>query len=160
MAAEAGTVALAPGEGETLVNPVGGHVTFKARGRETNGALTVLETVVTPGDGPPLHVHVKDDEAVYVLEGEIDFRVGDELYHNRAGSFVFIPRGVPHTFQNVGSEDGRMLLMFTPSGIERLFELAAASGATSADDEGWASAARAAATELVGQPLRRARTDS
>ena len=160
MAAEAGTVALAPGEGETLVNPVGGHVIFKARGHQTGGRLTVLETVITAGDGPPLHVHVKDDEAVYVLEGEIDFRVGDELYHNRAGSFVFIPRGVPHTFQNVGTDDARMLLMFAPSGIERLFELAAASGAKSADDEAWSAAAREAETEMVGPPLRRSRNVS
>jgi quercetin dioxygenase-like cupin family protein len=160
MAGEARKIALAPGGGETLVNPVGGQVIFKARGNETGGTLTVLETVVTPGDGPPLHVHVKDDEAVYVLEGEIDFRVGADVYLNRPGSFVFIPRGTPHTFQNVGSDDGRMLLMFTPSGIERLFELAAASGATSADDEGWASAAREAETEMVGPPLRRSRVDS
>jgi quercetin dioxygenase-like cupin family protein len=160
MAGESRTVALAPGDGETLVNPVGGHVTFKARGHETGGTLTVLETVVTPGDGPPLHVHVKDDEAVYVLEGEIDFRVGDDIYDNRPGSFVFVPRGTPHTFQNVGSDDARMLLIFTPSGIERLFELAAASGATSADDEGWASAAREAQTEMVGPPLRRSGGDS
>jgi quercetin dioxygenase-like cupin family protein len=148
-------VALDPGKGETLVNPVGGHVIFKARGHETGGTLTVLETVVTPGDGPPLHVHVKADEAVYLLEGEIDFRVGDDVYENRPGSFVFIPRGTPHTFQNVGSNDARMLLMFAPSGIERLFELAAASGATSADDEGWASAAHEAETQMVGPPLRR-----
>ena len=147
-------VALEPGKGETLVNPVGGHVVFKARGSETGGTMTVLETVVTPGDGPPLHVHVQADEAVYVLEGEIDFRVGDDVYENRPGSFVFIPRGTPHTFQNVGSGAARMLLMFTPSSIERLFELAAASGVTSADDEGWASAAREAGTEMVGPPLR------
>jgi quercetin dioxygenase-like cupin family protein len=154
VAQDAHKVALDPGEGVTLVNPVGGHVTFKARSGETGGKLTVLETVVTPGDGPPLHIHAKADEAVYVLEGEIDFRVGDDVYRNRAGSFLFIPRGSPHTFQNVGREAGRMLLMFTPSGIERLFELAAASGATSADDEGWSSAARAADTEMVGPPLR------
>jgi quercetin dioxygenase-like cupin family protein len=159
MAGEGQTVALAPGEGETLVNPVGGHVIFKARGRDTGGRLTVLETVVTPGDGPPLHVHVKDDEAVYVLEGEIDFRVGGEIYPNRPGSFVFIPRGAPHAFQNVGNGDARMLLMFAPSGIERLFELAAASGAKSADDEAWSAAAREAETEMVGPPLRRSRAE-
>jgi quercetin dioxygenase-like cupin family protein len=157
MTGEGRAVALAPGEGATLVNPVGGHVIFKARGPETGGTMTVLETVVTPGDGPPLHVHVKDDEAVYVLEGEIDFRVGDELYENRVGSFVFIPRGTPHTFQNVGSDDARMLLIFTPSGIERLFERAAAAGATSADDDAWAGAAQEAQTEMVGPPLRRSR---
>jgi quercetin dioxygenase-like cupin family protein len=160
MTAEAGTVVLAPGEGETLANPVGGHVIFKARGEQTGGRLTVLETVVTPGDGPPLHVHTKDDEAVYVLEGDIDFRVEDELYSTRAGSFVFIPRGAPHTFQNVGTDDARMLLTFAPAGIERLFEHAAASGATSAESEGWAGAAREAETEMVGPPLRRSRNES
>ena len=155
MGTEGRAVALEPGEGATLVNPVGGHVVFKARGSETGGTMTVLETVVTPGDGPPLHVHVRADEAVYVLEGEVDFRVGDDVSHNRPGSFVFIPRGIPHAFENVGGEEARMLLVFTPSGIERLFELAAASGATSAHDDAWADAAREAETQMVGPPLRR-----
>jgi quercetin dioxygenase-like cupin family protein len=160
MADEQRAVALEPGEGAILVNPVGGHVVFKVRGAETGGTMTVLETVVTPGDGPPLHVHETDDEAIYVLEGEIDFRVVDEIYGNRSGSFVFVPRGTPHTFQNVGSDDARMLLIFTPAGIERLFERAAAAGVTSAEEDAWASAAREAHTEMVGPPLRRSRTDS
>jgi quercetin dioxygenase-like cupin family protein len=160
MAGERRAVALAPGEGSTLVNPVGGHVTFKARGAETGGTMTVLETVVSPGDGPPLHVHKADDEAIYILEGEIDFRVGDEVHENRPGSFVFVPRGTPHTFQNVGSDDARMLLIFTPAGIERLFEGAAAAGVTSAEEEAWASAAREAQTEMVGPTLRRSRAGS
>jgi quercetin dioxygenase-like cupin family protein len=160
MTGEGRALALAPGEGSTLVNPVGGHVIFKARGAETGGTMTVLETVVTPGDGPPLHVHRTDDEAIYILEGEIDFRVDDDVCENRPGSFVFVPRGTPHTFQNVGSDDARMLLIFTPAGIERLFESAAAAGVTSAEQEAWASAAREAQTEMVGPPLRRSKTNS
>jgi quercetin dioxygenase-like cupin family protein len=160
MAVEVAAAVLAPGAGETLLNPVGGHVIFKARGHETGGRLTAFETVITPGDGPPLHVHATDDEVAYVLEGVIDFLLGEDLHRCRPGSFVFIPPGTPHTFQNVGTDDARMLMIFTPSGIERLFEGAAESGATSAESEAWAGAAREARTEMVGPPLRRSRIES
>jgi quercetin dioxygenase-like cupin family protein len=111
-----------PGEGGTVDNPLGADVVFKARGEQTDGTLTAFETVVGPGDGPPLHTHANEGESVYVLEGEMRFKLRDEIQAAPAGSFVFIPRGAPHTWQNVGDGPARILIHFTPSGMERFFD--------------------------------------
>jgi quercetin dioxygenase-like cupin family protein len=111
-----------PGEGGTVDNPLGGDVVFKARGEQTEGTLTAFETVVASGDGPPLHTHANEDESLYVLDGEVRFKLGDEIRAAPAGSFVFIPRGAPHTWQNVGDGPARLLIHFTPSGMERFFD--------------------------------------
>lgn len=153
MAGDARPYALAPGAGETISNPVGGNVVFKARGPETRGALTVFETLVAAGDGPPLHLHEHEDEAMYVLEGAIDVRLGDDLHHTLPGTFVFIPRGAVHAFQNVGDGTARMLVIFTPSGMERFFELTAEAGTSSGDREAFAAAGGEVGMAVVGPPL-------
>jgi quercetin dioxygenase-like cupin family protein len=111
-----------PGEGGTVDNPLGADVVFKARGEQTDGTLTAFETVVGPGDGPPLHTHANEGESVYVLDGEMRFKLRDEIQAAPAGLFVFIPRGAPHTWQNVGDGPARILIHFTPSGMERFFD--------------------------------------
>jgi quercetin dioxygenase-like cupin family protein len=125
--ARARAIVLAPGDGETVDNPAGGALTFKARSRETAGALTVWESSAAPGEGPPLHLHADEDEFVYVLEGLLRIRLNDTDHHAAAGSFVFIPRGLPHAWQNAGSDEARLLFGFTPGapGMERFFERAA-----------------------------------
>jgi quercetin dioxygenase-like cupin family protein len=115
-----------PGEGGTVENPLGADVVFKARGEQTEGTLTAFETVVPPGDGPPLHTHANEGESLYVLDGEMRFKLGDEMQAAPAGSFVFIPRRMPHTWQNVGDGPARILIHFTPSGMERFFDRFAA----------------------------------
>src|ERR671936_345999 len=115
-------VAVAPGEGVTIEGPAGGPLTFKVRGEQTNCGVTAFENVIAPGDGPPLHAHANEDEAWYVVEGDLRFRLDDEITSAPAGSFVFVPRGTPHCFQNVGSEPARILVLFTPSGMERFFD--------------------------------------
>jgi quercetin dioxygenase-like cupin family protein len=114
--------AVGPGEGPTVQGPAGGPLTFKARAEQTGGTLTLFENVIAPGDGPPLHTHAAEDESWYVLAGELRFRLGDELARAPAGSFVFVPRGTPHCFQNVGEEPARIIVIFTPSGMERFFD--------------------------------------
>lgn len=89
-----GPLHLGPGEGATVQNPVGGPLTFKVRGEQSGGTLTVFETEVAPNDGPPLHVHAHEDEGWYALDGELRFRFGDDIRRAPAGSFVFVPRGV------------------------------------------------------------------
>jgi mannose-6-phosphate isomerase-like protein (cupin superfamily) len=69
----------------------------------------------------PLHVHHGDDEAWYVLEGTLGFRLGDEEFEARTGSGVFAPRGTPHTFRNGGDREARYLLVMTPK-IARLID--------------------------------------
>jgi quercetin dioxygenase-like cupin family protein len=144
---------LDPGEGVTVPNPVGGPVTFKVRGIETGEALTVLETEVAAGQGPPFHVHANEDETLYVLEGSFRFRLGDELREAPVGSFVYVPRGLPHCFQNVGESAGRMLVTFSPAGMESFFERFAEIVLGSDPDEAFRTAGAEAGMSVLGPPL-------
>ena len=144
---DATPLVIGPGAGDTVRNPVGGIVTFKVTGQESAGALTMFESVIAPGDGPPLHVHAREDEALYVLEGEMRFQLGDEISDAPAGSFMFVPRGVAHCFQNAGKSPSRLLITFTPSGMEHFFAL------TGGDPEAFAKAAEIVGMEVVGPPL-------
>jgi quercetin dioxygenase-like cupin family protein len=112
--------ALRPREGLSVENPVGEVLTFKAMADTTHGALTMLETVASPGGGPPLHVHRDQDETIYTLDGRFKVQVADELVDASPGSFVFIPRGTAHTWQNVGDAPGRLLATIVPA--DRNFE--------------------------------------
>ena len=110
-------------EGQTVRNPLGDGVTIKLTEGETGGALTMFESIPAPGVGPPKHVHSNEDEVVYVLEGTLRFKLGDEIRETPAGGFAFIPRGLHHAWQNIGSEPARLLIVFTPAspGMERFF---------------------------------------
>lgn len=85
--------------------------------------LGVVEVQMHPGDEPPLHVHKNEDEWFYMLDGDMTFHVGGENYSGRAGAFVSFPRGIPHTF-TVESPSARFLVLNTPGGFERMFDLA------------------------------------
>ena len=91
-----------------------------AEGEDTGGRLTVFEILFPPNSGPPLHVHEREDEAFYVLEGGLSVRMNDEEFEASAGSFVFLPRGIPHTFRS-SSDGARVLLLVVPSGLEGFF---------------------------------------
>jgi quercetin dioxygenase-like cupin family protein len=119
---DARAINCAPNEGVTVENPLTGPLTFKVRGEQTKGTLTAFETVAPTGEGPPLHVHANEDEVLYVLEGALRFKVEHEVQRAPAGSFIFIPRGVPHTWQSVGGAPAHILVIFTPAGMERFFE--------------------------------------
>ncbi len=114
-------IRLGPGEGESVSNPLGGPVTYKLRGGDTGGTLSAFESNPFPGEGPPLHVHRDADETMYVLEGSFRFRLEDEFHDAPAGTFVFIPRDTPHTWQNVGPTPGRLFFLFTPAALDRFF---------------------------------------
>jgi mannose-6-phosphate isomerase-like protein (cupin superfamily) len=102
---------------------------LKASRQSTGGALTVFETSIAAG--PPLHVHDRDDECFYVLDGVLSVRCGDEAFDAAAGSFVFLPRGRPHRFWAAGAA-ARLLLIAVPGGIEAYFREI---NASSSDDE-------------------------
>ena len=91
---------------------------LKASRQSTGGALSVFETSI--GAGPPLHVHDRDDECFYVLDGALSVRCGSEAFDAAAGSFVFLPRGRPHRFWAAGPA-ARLLLIAVPGGIEDYF---------------------------------------
>ena len=148
-------IAWQPGEGETIRNPVGGRLTFKVRAVQTNGMLTVVETIAPPGEGPPLHVHANEDEVLYTLEGTLRFRLDDEVQQASAGTFAFIPRGTAHTWQNLGDAPARLLVVFTPAGegVERFFERFAELREDEVGLEAFARLASEADTTVVGPPL-------
>jgi len=142
------------GEGQGMHHPLGGDVAFKVRGNQSGGAMTAFETVVPAGQGPPLHIHANEDETLYVLDGQVRFKLGDELHTGGPGAFVFVPRGAPHTFQNVGEEDARILIHFSPSGMEGFFERFAALEETG--PETFARLATEVGMTVVGPPLAEA----
>ena len=144
-------VIVGPGEGMRIEGPVGGPLAFKVRGEQTNGALTALENVIPPGQGPPLHTHANEDESWYVIDGELRFRLDRDVQLAPAGSFVFVPRGTPHCFQNVADAPARILVMFTPAGMERFFDRFAALSAP--DPEAFRSIGAPLGMEVVGPPL-------
>jgi quercetin dioxygenase-like cupin family protein len=145
--------AVGPGEGLTIQGPAGGPLTFKARGEQTAGALTLFENVIAPGDGPPLHTHAGEDESWYVLEGELRFRLGDEVADAPSGSFVFVPRGTEHCFQNVGDAPARIIVLFTPSGMERFFDRFAALPPGPVDPGAFRSIGAEVGMDVVGPPM-------
>jgi quercetin dioxygenase-like cupin family protein len=108
--------ALAPGGGE-VVWFLGSLVTIKAGAEATAGRVAVAENLAARGGGSPLHVHRREDEWFYVLEGELRFSVGGDVIEAPAGAFVYGPRDVPHTFV-VESERARFLVVTEPAGFE------------------------------------------
>ena len=94
---------------------------FIVTGEETGGAYFVMEAVVAPGGGPPPHIHRNEDETFYIVEGRCDIRLDDEVVNAGPGDFVNIPRGRLHNFHNPTDEPVRMILTFTPAGIEHFF---------------------------------------
>lgn len=108
-----GTV-VAPGEGEGLW--IGGEcLTFKLRGADTAGAVALLEDTVQPGYAPPPHIHLRENEVFYVLSGEFTFTVDNQTIAAPAGTVATVPRGRLHTFQNVGTEPGKLLAVVWPA---------------------------------------------
>ena len=116
-------IALRPGEGEALWF-VGGLLTIKASTETTDGRVAVIEHRMPRGAGSPLHVHRREDEWFYVIDGEVTFWVGGEVIRAPAGSFVYGPRDIPHTFQ-ITSEEARFLLVTEPAGFDSFVRAAA-----------------------------------
>lgn len=141
-----------PGDGKTIRGPVGGPITIKADGAKTGESLFLFENVVMPGEGPPLHVHPEVDESWYVLEGTLRFRLGDRLDEAPEGSFVFAPRTVPHCFQNAGSDPARVVVMFTPAGMEGFFD-AFATTPGPVDLETFTALGTPNGMDVIGPPL-------
>ncbi len=111
---------LKAGEGRT-VWVVGDRYTIKTSGEETGGAFALVEALVPPSGGPPPHIHRREDEAFYVLEGELAFHVDGRDVAAGPGSWVTLARGSLHHFKNVSDLPARMLIVVTPAGLERFF---------------------------------------
>src|SRR6516162_6326168 len=96
-----------PGEGRTVA-VVGDVYRFLATGEDTSGKYALFEALVPPGGGPPPHVHSREEEGFYVLEGEITFTIDDKRLVASAGMFANMPVGTPHSFKNESSKHVKM----------------------------------------------------
>lgn len=109
-----------PSEGRTVA-VVGDVYRFLATGEDTNGKYAMWEAIVPPGGGPPPHVHSREEESFYILEGEITFTINGERLIASAGMFANMPVGTPHSFKNESSKPAKMLISVAPAGLEKMF---------------------------------------
>jgi quercetin dioxygenase-like cupin family protein len=112
-----------PDEGRTIA-VVGELYRFFATGDETDGKYATFEAIVPPGGGPPPHTHNREEESLYILEGEITFTVGEARIVATAGTFANMPIGSLHSFKNATNKIARMIFSVAPAGLEKmLFEV-------------------------------------
>lgn len=112
-----------PEEAATYETPQGEDVVVFARGDEPGGDYDLLEFTIPLEPGAvPLHIHHNNDEAFYVLAGELLFQIGEDQHRLTAGSYAFGPRGVPHAYRNTGDGPARILVVYTPGNFVNLSE--------------------------------------
>ena len=115
-------IVLESGEGKTL-SLRGTQVAYNAVGERPGGGLTFLEFTAAPGFSTGDHIHSKIEEIFYVVEGEVQIRVGERLLNAHAGDFVLVPPGVAHGIGNSSGSSAKALILISPAGVhERYFE--------------------------------------
>jgi quercetin dioxygenase-like cupin family protein len=130
----------------------GSQVTPLITGLQTQGNLAIFEQTMIPASGVALHINHREDESFYLIEGKYLFEVGGQLVELGSGSFVFVPRGIPHRFLCLGDKPAKMLIICQPAGIESVFEHAATL-ATPIDPPAFAAIAQKYGIEILGPPL-------
>jgi mannose-6-phosphate isomerase-like protein (cupin superfamily) len=100
---------------------MGDFYAIKTTAEQTGGSYSIIEIESFPGNGPPPHIHHKEDECFYVVEGAFSVIMGDRAFDVADGDFVRIPKGTPHTYRNVGAIPGRILVILSPGGLERMW---------------------------------------
>ncbi len=107
-----------------------GHLfTFLAEAEDTAGQFSLLDAIIRQGFEPPPHTHSLEDESYYLLEGEIDFLIGDQNVPAKPGDFVYLPRHVLHGF-TLRTPQARAVILITPAGLERGFRALSEPAAT------------------------------
>jgi quercetin dioxygenase-like cupin family protein len=102
--------------------PEGRAFALKLPSAATGDSIMMFEEIVPTGTKSTLHLHHDSDEVAYVLSGEITFLIGDEMTTGGAGTYAFMPRGVPHAWKSTGAETGKMLFLYTPGKAGGLIE--------------------------------------
>ena len=126
---------------------------IKISTKDTDGNLTIFEYLGNDKGGPPLHVHLMQDEIFYILEGDYIFQVGDEKFTAKSGDTVFAPRQTPHAFAQI-SEKGKMFYLFQPSGkMEDFFRKAGEMKGAPSPEQG-ANLFEDHDMKIVGPPLK------
>jgi quercetin dioxygenase-like cupin family protein len=148
---------VAAGEGRTPapLNVVGEETLVKVSGEDSEGTLAFFHLVAPPMSGPPRHVHTREDELFYLLEGELVFELDGERHVVRAGDTVYLRRGVVHAYQNFTTSNARLLIATTPGEFSGFFvELSAATpfGALPAPDR-LAAIATKYGLSVLGPPM-------
>lgn len=155
-AAQRGLI-LPAGAGRDLWS-MGMLMTVKAGDADTESQFSVIEVQLPAGAAPPLHVHHREAELNYLLEGEMRFQCGDEVREVLPGAFVYVPSGVAHAFK-AGSNGARMLALTSPAGIEHLYEAVGEPAkepvlpGTPPNIPGWLENAARFGIEVIGPPL-------
>lgn len=135
-------------------NWAGTEYMIQITSEESSGSVGMFEGIVPAGEGPPIHVHHNEDEVIHVLEGTYRFWLDGAVTTRGPGQSIFLPRGVPHSFQVIGPEQGRNLAVVTPGGFEGFFvEVAADNLAIPADMPKIVAIAARYGLEFVGPPL-------
>jgi len=99
----------------------GGDIFLTMPVPERGTSVSLFEDVRRPGDGPPLHIHRREDEIFRIIEGRFKLRLGEQTLEASAGDTIFLPRDVPHSFINSGETTGRLLVVVQPGGVENFF---------------------------------------
>jgi mannose-6-phosphate isomerase-like protein (cupin superfamily) len=151
LAAEAGFVVLPEGA-PRFSGPKGREADVTeliATRDQTAGSIGLFRQTIAPRSGPPMHIHQTEDEFFYVVKGEFKVKLGDRITSAPAGSVMFVPRGTAHTFQNVGTSPGVLLVGVTPGGFEKSFE-----ERQGADGETLRGLAKKYNMQVVGPPIQ------
>ena len=101
-------------------NVFGSAVTYKATAEDTAGGFSLAVEITPPRGGIPSHIHHREDEAMYILEGEYEIECGDQAFRATAGTFVLLPRDVSNGYRNVGDAPGKFLHITSPGGFEEV----------------------------------------
>lgn len=115
-----------PEDERRVIHGAGDEYSMMATGEDTDGHYFFVEAVVPPGGGPPPHIQTREEEGFYVTQGELVFRAAGRQVVATPGTFIHVPRGVPHSFKNESDAVARMVFFFVPAGIEEMFEKMAA----------------------------------
>jgi mannose-6-phosphate isomerase-like protein (cupin superfamily) len=107
-------------EGRTI-GVVGDVYRFLATGDDTNGRYALWEAIVPPGGGPPPHIHSREEEGFFVLEGEISITIDGKHVVAKPGMYANLPVGSLHSFTNTTDKPAKMLILIAPAGLEQMF---------------------------------------
>jgi len=131
-------------------------------GADTGGQLSASLVTHRPGAASPLHVHTREAEAWYLLEGTMTYRAGEQLVRLTAGDFIYLPRSVPHAFRITGATPARFLALTLPSGLMTIYDEIGRpaierrlpdAGVSPADVQRWLEAAPRYGLRVVGPPI-------
>lgn len=99
---------------------IGHLMSFLITSKDTNGSFALLHAIEIKGLEPPPHIHTREDESFYLLDGEINYSVGNEVFKARKGDWMFLPRNILHSFQ-VKTDQAEVLIHLSPGGFEEYF---------------------------------------